>query len=50
MADVDEKLVKSVMFQILHLERQNIRSKAKTDIKMVEELGNVICENLKLSK
>ena len=44
MAEVDEKLVKSVMFEILHIERQNIRSKAKTDIKMV------IRENVKLSK
>jgi hypothetical protein len=50
MAEVDEKLVKSVMFEILHIERQNIRSKAKTDIKMVEELGAVIRENVKLSK
>ncbi len=50
MAEVDEKLVKSVMFEILHIERQNIRSKAKTDIKMVEEIGKVICENLKLSR
>ena len=50
MAEVDEKLVKSVMFEILHIERQNIRSKAKTDIKMVEEIRKVICENLKLSR
>ena len=31
MGNVDEKLVKSVMFEILHLERKNLRTKALTN-------------------
>ena len=50
MGNVDEKLVKSVMFEILHLERKNLRTKAFTDQKMSEEIGKIISENLKLSK
>lgn len=50
MGNVDEKLVKSVMFEILHLERKNLRTKALTDQKMSEEIGKIISENLKLSK
>ena len=50
MGNFDEKLVKSVMFEILHLERKNLRTKALTDQKMSEEIGKIISENLKLSK
>ena len=50
MGNVDEKLVKSVMFEILHLERKNLRTKALTEQKMSEEIGKIISENLKLSK
>ena len=50
MGNVDEKLVKSVMFEILHRERKNLRTKALTDQKMSEEIGKIISENLKLSK
>lgn len=50
MGNVDEKLVKPVMFEILHLERKNLRTKALTDQKMSEEIGKIISENLKLSK
>ena len=50
MGNVDEKLVKSVMFEILHLERKNLRTKALTDQKMSEEIGKIISENLKLNK
>ena len=39
MGNVDEKLVKSVMFEILHLERKNLRTKALTDQKMSEGIG-----------
>lgn len=48
MGNVDEKLVKSVMFEILHLERKNLRSHEYTDVKMVEQIGKVISENLKV--
>ena len=50
MGNVDEKLVKSVMFEILHLERKTLRTKALTDQKKSEEIGKIIRENLKLSK
>ena len=50
MGNVDEKLVKSVMFEILYRERKNLRSKALTDQKMAEEIGNVVSETIKLSK
>ena len=43
----DERLLKTVMFEILHLERKNLRSRAMTDQKMVEEIGKVISENIK---
>lgn len=50
MQKTDERLLKTVMFEILHLERKNLRSRAMTDQKMVEEIGKVISENIKLCK
>lgn len=44
MQKIDEKQIKTAMFEILHLERKNLRSKAITDQKMVEEIKNVIIE------
>ena len=44
MQKLDERLLKTVMFEILHLERKNLRSRAMTDQKMVEEIGKVISD------
>lgn len=50
MEKYDEKQIKSVIFEILHLELKNLRSKALTDLKMSEEIGKIISENIKLCK
>lgn len=48
MQKIDEKQIKMAMFEILHLERKNLRSKAVTDQKMVEEIKDVIIETSRI--
>ena len=45
---IDEKAIKGMMFEVLHLEHKNLRSKAMTDQKMSEELRKIIVEYSKL--
>ncbi len=44
---MDEHRMNQLTLEILHLERKNLRSKAKTDQKMSEELQKVIMEYAK---
>lgn len=44
MQKTDERQIKTAMLEILHLERKNLRSKAMTDQKMVEEIKHIIVE------
>lgn len=39
-----ESLLRTLTFEVLHMERKNLRSKAKTDQKMSEEIQKVIVE------
>lgn len=39
-----ENLLRTLTFEVLHMERKNLRSKAKTDQKMSEEIQKVIVE------
>lgn len=39
-----ERLLRTLTFEVLHMERKNLRSKAKTDQKMSEEIQKVIVE------
>lgn len=48
MQKIDEKVIKGMMFEVLHLEHKNLRSKAMTDLKMSEELIKIIVEYSKL--
>lgn len=50
MQKFDEKVIKTVMLEILHLERKNLRSRAMTDMKMAEEIRNVIVQYTKLNQ
>ena len=50
MNQYNEKQIKSVIFEILHIERKNLRSKAFTDFKMADEIWKIISESSKLSK
>jgi hypothetical protein len=44
----DERQIKTAMLEILHLERKNLRSKAMTDQKMVEEIKHIIVETSRI--
>lgn len=50
MNQYNEKQIKSAIFEILYIERKNLRSKAFTDLKMADEIGKIISESSKLSK
>ena len=39
-----ERMLQMLTFEILHMERKNLRSKSKTDQKMSEEIQKVIVE------
>lgn len=39
-----ESLLRTLTFEVLHMERKNLRSKANTDQKMSEEIQKVIVE------
>lgn len=44
MEEKKENLLRTLTFEILHKERKNLRSKAKTDQKMSEEIQKIIVE------
>ena len=44
MQQLSEEKMRMVIFEILNMERKNLRSKAKTDQRMSEEIQKVIIE------
>ena len=49
MKEVSEKVMRNMIFEVLHVERIILRSKAKTDQRMAEELANFIVDYAKMS-
>ena len=49
MKEVSEKVMRNMIFEVLHVERKNLRSKAKTDQRMAEELPTIIVDYAKMS-
>ena len=47
MKEIDERLLKTLTFEVLSAERRNLRSKALTDQKMSEEIQKIIIDNLR---
>ena len=47
MSDYSEQELNSIILEILHLERKNLRSKALTDQRMSEEIQKIIISYLK---
>lgn len=47
MKEIKKQLLQDMAFQVLHMERKNLRSKAKSDQKMSEELQKVIVDYAK---
>ncbi|MCI9492128.1 MAG: hypothetical protein HFH42_03215 [Lachnospiraceae bacterium] len=47
MEEISKQLLQDMTFQVLHMERKNLRSKAKNDQKMSEELQKVIVDYAK---
>lgn len=45
---MEEKTLRAMIFEILNMERKNLRSKAKTDQRMAEEIGKVIIDYSKM--
>lgn len=45
MAEISEEKLRAIIFEILNLERKNLRSKAKTDQRMSEEIQRIIAEH-----
>lgn len=41
---MEEDMMRTMILEILHMERKNLRSKAKTDQRMAEEIGKVIMD------
>lgn len=48
MPEMNEDTLRLIIFEILNMERKNLRSKAKTDQKMAEEIGKVIIDYSKM--
>lgn len=44
MQNISEDKLRTMTLEILHLERKNLRSKAKTDQRMAEEIAHVIVD------
>ena len=44
MPELTEETMRKIIFEILHKERKNLRSKAKTDQRMAEEIGKIIID------
>ena len=44
MAEISEEKLRAIIFEILNMERKNLRSKAKTDQRMSEEIQRIIME------
>lgn len=48
MEKLSEDKMRAMIFEILNMERKNLRSKAKTDQRMAEEIQKVIKEYSKM--
>lgn len=48
MAQLPEEKMRNIILEILNMERKNLRSKAKTDQRMAEEIQKVIIEHSKM--
>ncbi len=47
MKEISKKLLQEMAFQVLYMERKNLRSQVKSDQKMSEELQKVIVDYAK---
>lgn len=47
MKTIDENILRQMILEVLHIERKNLRSKAKTDQRMAEELEKIIIDYTK---
>ncbi len=47
MKEVSEAIMRNMIFEILSMERKNLRSRAKTDQRMAEEISKVIIDYAK---
>lgn len=48
MTQLSEDKIRMIILEILNMERKNLRSKAKTDQRMAEEIQKVIVEYSKM--
>lgn len=48
MTNLPEDKIRAMIFEILNMERKNLRSKAKTDQRMSEEIQKVIIMHSKM--
>lgn len=48
MAEMSENTLRTIILEILNKERKNLRSKAKTDQKMAEEIAKIIIDYSKM--
>lgn len=48
MQKLNENTLRTIIFEILNMERKNLRSRKKTDQRMAEELGKVIVDYSKM--
>lgn len=46
---IEENIMRQMILQVLQLEKRNLRSKAKTDQKMVDEIIKIISEYAKMT-
>lgn len=44
MQEMTEEKIRAILFEILNLERKNLRSKAKTDQRMAEEIQKILID------
>lgn len=47
MKTIEENTLRQMILEVLHLERKNLRSKARTDQRMAEELSKIIIDYAK---
>lgn len=48
MLKISEEMMRQMMFELLYMERKNLRSRAKTEQRMSEEIQKVIIEYSKI--
>lgn len=48
MLKINEDIMRRMMFELLHMERKNLRSRAKTEQRMSEEIQKMIIEYSKM--